>query len=72
MADEATLRRISKRHDQVLEVQWAPWPEPPAALMRIAGVSQWWAEMRLVRNRDIDTLNAMKNNIGLQVDGGPP
>jgi hypothetical protein len=70
MADEATLRRISKRQDQILEIQWAPWPDPPPALMRIAGVSEWWQQMRLVRNRDIDTLNKLVVN--LQIASSTP
>lgn len=70
MADEATLRRISKRQDQVLEIQWGPWPEPPATLRRIAGVDEWWQQMKLARNRDIDTLNKLVVN--LQIASSTP
>jgi hypothetical protein len=70
MADEATLRRISKRHDQVLEIQWSELPEPPETLKRIPGVDQWWQQMRLVRNRDIETLNKLVVN--LQIASSTP
>lgn len=72
MPTSRQLSRISLRTDQVLEVQFSPWPVPLPQLLKLPGFSQWWDELKLARERDIQTFNAMKNNLGRTVDGGTP
>lgn len=40
----------------VTEAELAPLPPIPDALLKIAGVSAWWEEMKLTRERDKETL----------------
>lgn len=63
MATERDLSRISLRKDQVVELHLDKFPEPPAAMMKLPGVAQWWSEMRLMRERDIQALYRFVNNI---------
>lgn len=59
------LSRTALRRDQILEVQFSPWPEPPPEMLRLPGVQTWWNEMKLVRERDITTFKKLINNLGI-------
>jgi len=63
MGDALQLSRTSLRRDQVLEIHFAPWPDPPANMMKLPGVQEWWNQMKLCRERDIQTMQRMVNNI---------
>lgn len=65
MADARQLSRISLRRDQILEVQFTNWPDPPPEMLRLPGVQKWWDEMKLCRERDINTLQKLINNLGI-------
>lgn len=70
MADEATLRRLSKRKDMVLEIQWAQWPEPQPQLLRMPGFNEWWLQLKLARNRDIESIARLINNVSAAASSG--
>jgi len=73
MAAAQQLSRIALRRDQILEVQFGNWPEPLPEMLRLPGIQTWWNEMRLCRERDIQTFKAMNNNLGqANIDGGGP
>ena len=58
MATKArNLSRVSLRKEQVREIQWSPEAEPSPELLRMPGFKQWHAQMQLVRNRDIESIN---------------
>ena len=63
MADARQLSRKSRRRDAVLELHLPPFPDPPATLTKIPGVSDWWREMQLWRQREIEALNRLVNNM---------
>lgn len=65
MATDLQLRRLSLRKDQILEVQFGPWPDPPEQMLRLPGVQTWWNEMKLARERDINTMHKLINNLGI-------
>jgi hypothetical protein len=65
MPTSKQINRIALRKDQVLEVQLGPWPEPPPEMLKLPGIQAWWLEMKLARNRDIDTFNRIINNLGI-------
>ncbi len=64
------LSRKSLRRDQVLEIHFAPLPEPPPQMMKLPGVSEWWSQMKLIRERDIQVFHRMVNN--LQISANSP
>lgn len=63
MASDRQLSRISLRKDQILQVQFGPWNDPPPEMAKLPGVNPWWNEMKLARERDIATIERMLNNI---------
>jgi len=65
MGDPRQLSRIALRKDQILEVQFTNWPEPPPEMLRLPGVQTWWNEMKLCRERDINTMQKLINNLGI-------
>lgn len=65
MASPLQLSRTALRRDQILEVQFAPWPEPPPQLLKMPGFNEWWQQMKLVRERDIHTMQRLINNLGI-------
>jgi hypothetical protein len=50
------VKNLTLQPTAVVEAELAPLPELPDALKAIAGVSEWWDEMRLNRARDKETL----------------
>ena len=65
MPTSAQVSRIALRRDQILEVQFSPWPEPSPQMLKLPGVQEWWNEMKLARERDINTLQKLINNLGI-------
>lgn len=65
MPTSTQLSRIALRRDQILEVQFSPWPEPSPAMLKLPGVQEWWNQMKLARERDINTLQKLINNLGI-------
>lgn len=70
MSKAQTLSRTSLRRDQILEVHFAPLPEPPPEMLKLPGVSQWWERMKLSRERDVQALHSLINN--LQISANSP
>lgn len=69
MASDRQLSRISLRPDQILEVQLGPWPAPPQEMLKLPGVNAWWQEFRLARERDINSIERMLNNLNRSSTG---
>ena len=65
MPTSLQVSRIALRKDQVLEIQWTPWPEPPPEMIKLPGVREWWQAMRTARDRDIASLQRLVNNLGI-------
>jgi len=63
MADSTQLSRKSRRRDVVLELHLPPLPDPPQTLTKIPGVAEWWKEMQIWRQREIEALNRLVNNM---------
>lgn len=63
MGDATQLSRSSLRRDQVLELHFAPWPEPPPEMLKLPGVSKWWTDMKLARERDVQAFHRFVNNL---------
>lgn len=63
MASDRQLSRIALRRDQILEVQFGPWPDPPPEMSRLPGVNNWWQQLKLARERDVNSIDRMLNNL---------
>lgn len=72
MPPAVDLSRKALRRDQILSIQFAPWPEPPPEMMRLPGVRQWWQDMTLARDRDIQTMFRMVNNLQIASNQATP
>lgn len=53
------LSRLALRSDQLVEIHLDKMPEPPEQMMRLPGVSAWFAQMRLKEERDQQSLHRM-------------
>lgn len=62
-AKEISLSRISLKPDRVLEIQFDRLPDPPPEMLKLPGVAYWWHQMKLTRERDINALTRLVNNI---------
>ncbi len=65
MPTDVDLSRIARRRDQVLEAQFAPMPECPPQLLRIPGMLELYTNLKLTRERDIQTFQNIINNLGI-------
>lgn len=63
MGDATALSRKSLRPDQILELHLTPFPDPPPEMMKLPGVAAWWQQMRLTRERDMQALHRLVNNL---------
>lgn len=63
MSKEQTLSRMSLRQDQVLEFKMDRLPKPPDNMMKLPGVSPWWQQMELSRERDTQAIYRLVNNL---------
>jgi hypothetical protein len=63
MSKANELSRRALRHDQPLALEFAPWPDPPPNMMKLPGVSEWWAQMRLARERDVQAIQRLILNL---------
>lgn len=63
MGDSRALSRMSLRQDQVLEFHLTPLPEPPPEAMKLPGMRQWFEQLRLMRERDTQSLYRLVNNL---------
>jgi hypothetical protein len=57
MGDARQLSRISLRQDSVLSFRLSPLPEPPEEMMKLPGVSKWFEQLRIMRERDIKAIS---------------
>lgn len=57
------LSRISLRTDQILELHFDKLPEPPPEMMKLPGVANWFRDMKLMRERDVQAFHRLVNNI---------
>lgn len=62
------LSRISLRQDQILELHWSPLPEPPPNMMKLPGVAEWWAQMKLARERDVQSFHRLVVNLQIRAN----
>lgn len=60
---EKQLARISLRGDQVLELNLDKLPELPPSIMKMPGMAEWWAGVRLTETRNINALYRLASNI---------
>ena len=65
MGDARQLSRKSLRGDQLLEFHLEPMPEPPPAMLKLPGVREWYASLRLMRERDNAMFYRLVNNLGI-------
>lgn len=63
------LSRKSLRRDQVLEIHFDQLPEPSPNMMKLPGVAEWWAQMKLTRERDVQALHRLINNLQVSSNG---
>lgn len=63
MGDARQLSRLSLRTDQVLEFHWSPLPELPAEASKLPGMRAWYEQLRLMRERDIQSFHRLVANI---------
>jgi hypothetical protein len=70
MSKANELSRRSLRTDRVIELSLAPWPDPPPNMMKLPGVSEWWAQMKLARERDIQSLHGLAVRYQIQTTDG--
>lgn len=63
MGDAKQLSRTSLRRDQVIEIHFAPWPDPPQEMLKLPGVAKWWDLMKLGRERDTQSIQRLVNNL---------
>lgn len=57
------LSRISLRTDQVLEIHFTQLPEPPPEFLKLPGAANWFRDLKLARERDIQAFHRLVNNI---------
>lgn len=65
MGDQATLNRLKRRGDQILEIQWPVLQEPPESLMKIPGFREYHQQQKLYHERLQSSLNSLVNNLGI-------
>lgn len=65
MGNQTQLNRISKRRDQILELQWPQMAEPPESLMKIPGFREYHVQQRLYHERLQSVLKNLVNNLGV-------
>lgn len=56
---EKQLARISLRDDQPLEIHFRPFPEPAPELLKLPGMAKLLADMKLMRESDVESLQRM-------------
>jgi hypothetical protein len=57
------LSQRSLRRDQVLEIHFSPMPDPPHEMMKLPGVRAWVEQLKLMRDRDIQSFHRLVNNL---------
>lgn len=65
MPESVSVSRKSLRRDQVLEIHFAPWPDPPPGVLNIPGAREWWSQMKLIRERDTQSFHRLVNNLAV-------
>lgn len=53
------VQRLAMQPVSVTDVNLVPLPEPPERLMRLPGMAEWVAELKLMRERDRETLQRL-------------
>lgn len=64
------LSRISLRNDQVIELNLDNLPDPPPEMLKLPGVAAWWANMKLIRERDKQAFYRLVNNLSTLTNPG--
>lgn len=72
MGDATQLSRKALRRDQLLELHFADWPEPPEQMLKLPGVKDWWDKMKLARERDIQAFHRLVNNLQISTNNVTP
>lgn len=67
---KADIQNLTLQPTAVVEAELAPLPELPETLLRISGVSDWWRQMKLTRERDKETLYRLTLTRSGVADGG--
>ncbi len=72
MGNATELSRKSLRRDQLLELHFSVWPEPPPEMLKLPGVAKWWNEMKLARERDVQAFHRFVNNLQISSNNVNP
>jgi hypothetical protein len=72
MNKATVLSQRSLRRDQVLEIHFSPLPEPPPEMMKLPGVRAWFEQMKLMRDRDIQSFHRLVNNLQISSNNAGP
>lgn len=64
MSKAIELSRRSLRRDQILELHLSQLPEPSPQLLKMPGFADWFQQLKLMRERDMQALERLVANIG--------
>ena len=53
------IQRLAVQPTAVVEVELSPFPEPPPELLRLPGMKTWFESLKLMRQRDKETLQRL-------------
>lgn len=53
------IRRNARRVERVQEFVLAPLPTPSEQMLKLPGVREWWNQMVLTRERDVQSINRL-------------
>lgn len=53
------VQRLAQKKSSVTEIHLSHWPDPPRSLMSMPGMKEWWDQMKLIRERDLEMLYRM-------------
>lgn len=53
------VQRLSQQPVSVVDARFAPMPDPPERLIRLPGMAEWFEQLKLMRERDIETIKRL-------------
>lgn len=56
------IERLAQQKIRITESHLSPLPDIPPSLLKFPGVSQWWKQMKLMRERDQEAFNRLLLN----------
>lgn len=59
MGNPLQVSRTARRNDRVKEFILSPLPNPPEQMMKLPGVREWWDQMVLTRERDVQSISRL-------------